>query len=247
MILHQDFTKQNIDTSTIWRSGQPWGVMHPENPHVYYSENHIRWESGSGLKLMAEKVDPREVLDANGSAHYPECALGLISSRFYFKYGKLDVEATLPRGKGLWPAIWTTAVDSWPPEIDILEAYSEKNPNYGNFIIPGMRLQSNVHYRKPGGGRSHIRGKNHWMWADPTREVIKYSLVWTENEITIYYNDKTVRKVTDPLILNDFNSSKGQIVVLNNAIQPNDWDGKSSFLTIKSLLLETENFVNPDL
>ena len=247
MLLKQDFINQPVDMNGLWRSGQAWGVIHPDNPYSYYSENHIKWESGVGLKLLAEKVDPREVMGPEGSIHHPECALGLVSSRFHFKYGKLSVEAILPNGMGLWPAIWTTAVDSWPPEIDILEGYSQRSPNYGNCIIPGMRLQSNVHYRKPEGGRSHIRGKNHWMWSDPSKKIIKYSLVWTEKEISIYYDDKMARKVTDPLILNDFNSSAGQIIVLNNAIQPNEWDGKSSSLIIKSLVLETENFIKEDL
>ena len=243
MIIRNDFTKENIDLIDLWRSGQQWGIIHPDNPYAYYSENHIKWEPGVGLRLLAEKVDPREVVDPNGETHHPECALGLVSSKFHFKYGKLEVEAILPSGKGLWPAIWTTAVDSWPPEIDILEGYSQKNPNYGNCLIPGMRLQTNVHYRKPEGGRSHIRGRNHWVWKNPSKTSIKYSMIWKEDEISIYYNDKMVRKVTDRVVLNDFNSSKGQIIVLNNAIQPNEWDSKSSSFIIRSLLLETENFI----
>lgn len=44
-----------------------------------------------------------------------------------FKYGRIDVSAKLPTGRGIWPAIWMMPVKSvyggWPRsgEIDIME------------------------------------------------------------------------------------------------------------------------------
>jgi beta-glucanase (GH16 family) len=166
----------------------------------------------------------------------------LVSSKFHFKYGRLDVEAILPKGKGLWPAIWTTAYDSWPPEIDIVEGYSEDRDNYGNLVIPGIRLQSNVHY-KEGENNRNIGGRNHWMWKNPTKHKIKYSLLWTPEKIEIFYNDCKVRSVDDPKILEGFNNSAGQYIVLNNAIQPEKWDGGTSEFIVSSLMLETERLI----
>ena len=51
-----------------------------------------------------------------------------------FQYGKIEIRAKLPLGKGLWPAFWMLGsnIDSvgWPKsgEIDILE-YVGKEPN----------------------------------------------------------------------------------------------------------------------
>lgn len=47
--------------------------------------------------------------------------------KFEFQYGRVDVRAQLPEGKGVWPAIWMLGADfdevSWPNagEIDIME------------------------------------------------------------------------------------------------------------------------------
>ena len=47
---------------------------------------------------------------------------------FFFKYGKVEVRAKLPRGDWLWPAIWMlpryNQYGGWPAsgEIDIMEA-----------------------------------------------------------------------------------------------------------------------------
>ena len=45
-----------------------------------------------------------------------------------FRYGKFEIKAKLPKGKGTWPAIWmlpssTTEYGGWPMsgEIDIME------------------------------------------------------------------------------------------------------------------------------
>lgn len=60
---------------------------------------------------------------------------GRISTKdkFEFKYGTIEVKAQLPRGKGLWPAIWMLGhdidINTWPAcgEIDIME-YVGKHP-----------------------------------------------------------------------------------------------------------------------
>jgi hypothetical protein len=242
MILNLDFTKEGPNMKTHWRSGNPWGVIHPASPYQYNAEYCVGHKKEIGLSLKCESVDSVEVMGPNGVVYYPDCAMGLVSSKFHFKYGRLDVEAILPKGKGLWPAIWTTAYDSWPPEIDIVEGYSEDRDNYGNLIIPGIRLQSNVHYREGENNRS-IGGRNHWVWKNPTKHKIKYSLVWAPDRIEIFYDDCKVRSVKDEKILEEFNNSSGQYIVLNNATQPEKWDCGTSEFIVSSLTLDTERLI----
>ncbi len=53
--------------------------------------------------------------------------------KFEFQYGKIEIRAQLPRGKGLWPAFWMLGSNieevGWPlcGEIDVLE-YVGKSP-----------------------------------------------------------------------------------------------------------------------
>merc|ERR1719258_984332 len=49
-----------------------------------------------------------------------------LTSRDSFKYGRIEIVATLPRGDYLWPALWMlpTGGGPWPTggEIDIMES-----------------------------------------------------------------------------------------------------------------------------
>jgi len=103
-----------------------------------------------------------------------------------FTYGRVDVRAKLPRGQGLWPAIWLLGQNitsvSWPScgEIDIMEMVG------GN------------------GGESKTYGTAHWQKLDgekgeagtsttvpvPLDEAFHvFSIIWTETEIKWYVDD----------------------------------------------------------
>jgi len=85
------------------------------------------------VKKNVSTVNNQLVISATkqGDTYYS----GRISSKdkFEFKYGTVEVKAQLPKGKGLWPAIWMLGHDidtsTWPAcgEIDIME-YVGKNP-----------------------------------------------------------------------------------------------------------------------
>ena len=65
--------------------------------------------------------------------HYTSASL-TTKKKFEFTYGRVEVRAKMPRGKGMWPAIWTLGSTigavGWPRcgEIDIME-YVGKEPN----------------------------------------------------------------------------------------------------------------------
>jgi beta-glucanase (GH16 family) len=64
--------------------------------------------------------------EAFGGKNYTSSRM-ITKSKFDFKYGRVDVRAALPEGKGIWPAIWMLGANidavSWPKcgEIDIME------------------------------------------------------------------------------------------------------------------------------
>lgn len=113
-------------------------------------------------------------------APYTSAAL-ITLNKASWKYGRIEVRAKLPKGNGLWPAIWTLGENmstvGWPKcgEIDIME-YFGKRPN---------QITSNVHYSLNGKIKSHhgeINGLNlHEDFHD-------YAIEWSQDEIKFFFD-----------------------------------------------------------
>lgn len=85
--------------------------------------------AGGALRLTAKQ----EAATGQGEGGRPQTfayTSGMVSTadRFSFTYGYVEFRARIPRGRGLWPALWLLPADrSWPPEIDVFEAVGQ-NP-----------------------------------------------------------------------------------------------------------------------
>lgn len=130
----------------------------------------------------------------------------LRSSRgFSFKYGKVEVEAKMPKGDWLWPAIWMlplrNAYGKWPAsgEIDIVEARGNRQYTDNNGKEQGV---------KNAGSTLHF-GSDFWhnKWPKAHGEKLassgsygdsfhKYVLIWDENHISISIDGSEVLNVT---------------------------------------------------
>ncbi|MBC7286251.1 glycoside hydrolase family 16 protein, partial [Hoeflea sp.] len=61
-------------------------------------------------------------------------------------YGYFEMRARLPEGRGHWPAFWlVSAVDGWPPEIDIFEVLGRENGARGSGAEDNL-LHLRVHF-----------------------------------------------------------------------------------------------------
>jgi len=113
-------------------------------------------------------------------ARYTAASL-ITRNRFSFLYGRIEVRARLPRGKGVWPAIWTLgtnrSVNRWPRcgEIDIME-YVGKDPH---------RVHANAHYAV--NGRHRSKGGKHKTKA-PYEAFHIYAIEWFPDRIDFYFD-----------------------------------------------------------
>ena len=81
------------------------------------------------LHIVAKRAGAAQVSKLAGRNYYS----GLISSlpTIAQRYGYFEVRAKLPRGKGLWPALWLLPQDqTWPPELDIMESIGDPRRVY---------------------------------------------------------------------------------------------------------------------
>ncbi len=100
-------------------------------------------------------------------------------------YGRIEVKAKLPDGRGMWPAIWMLPTDwvygGWPAsgEIDIME-----NVGYNPFVIVAS---------------AHTESYNHSIGTQKSGTINitdcytafhVYALEWDSNEYRVYVDDK---------------------------------------------------------
>lgn len=103
--------------------------------------------------------------------------------KMHFKRGKLVVRAKVPKGQGLWPAIWMLGANrmevGWPKcgEIDVMEYAGKKS---------GV-VTSNVHYANKKG--EHIRGAKVKKKIALEDEFHEYVLIWEEKTMKFYIDN----------------------------------------------------------
>ncbi|MFP2997781.1 glycoside hydrolase family 16 protein [Spongiivirga sp. MCCC 1A20706] len=136
------------------------------------------------LNLVAKK----ETFSDQGETK--EYTAARLNSKFAFTYGRVEVRAKLPTGKGTWPAIWmlNTNIDEdgaywdnkgfgttkWPKcgEIDILEHWG-KNQDY---------VSSALHNGASYG--DHVKNVGGQQITGASTEFHDYTFEWTEEKMT---------------------------------------------------------------
>jgi beta-glucanase (GH16 family) len=108
----------------------------------------------------------------------------LTSGKKTFKFGRIDIRARLPKGKGIWPALWLLPQDDvyggWPRsgEIDLMELVGhEPNKVYGTLHYgpgPGS-TQTSRGYTLPSGNFSD--------------EFHVFSVEWKQDQIKWYVDN----------------------------------------------------------
>ncbi|KAL5013320.1 hypothetical protein ScPMuIL_007590 [Solemya velum] len=129
----------------------------------------------------------------------------LRSSRgFSFKYGKLEVEAKMPTGDWIWPAIWLlpkwNAYGQWPAsgEIDLVEARGNRNYHDAqgkSFGVDqmGSTLHFGTDFQHDPYQAAHVeKAAKSGTFGDSFH---KYGLEWDENAIKFYLDDELILNV----------------------------------------------------
>jgi beta-glucanase (GH16 family) len=144
-----------------------------------------------------------------------------------WKYGRIDVRAAVPYGKGIWPAIWmlgdNISTVSWPAcgEIDIME------------LIGGEGLNDRTVY-----GTGHWEQAGHAQYGDSysltsgkfADEFHVFSIIWDANSIKWLVDDIQYNQLDiTPSELSEFKEKF--FLILNVAVGGN-WPGSPDATTI---------------
>ena len=100
----------------------------------------------------------------------------------FFTYGRIDIRAKLPKGQGLWPALWMLGENisevSWPKcgEIDIMEMVGGNADDRDNTVHGTVHWDNSGNYANYGGSTKLPFG----IFND---EFHVFTIDWTDREI----------------------------------------------------------------
>ena len=159
----------------------------------YYNKNAVAVRDGN-LVITAKKdsienesYSLRDSAQWKHDARYAEYSSGSITTkdRVAWKYGRIEVRAKLPEGKGLWPALWMLGENweevGWPEtgEIDIMEHVGfEPDSIFGTVHTKAFNHMLGTH-----------RGKKIFI-DDPYGTFHVYAIEWNRDKIDFLLDGK---------------------------------------------------------
>lgn len=217
-----------------WRYGMPWGTVHPSNLNQYYdSDGNLSFVDENGLNLLIKNLPKsfrkQDLARWQQTPNLPEeftvpVGVGYVSTKRTWHYGWFEAWVKLPKGQSYWPAFWTCGSKTWPPEIDIFEAYSHNSSTYDAHKGISSSLKSispNLHYGFKENQTKQQYGPANNFISGITDRFIQFVCHWEKDFIKIYYDGNPVFICTDPKILDWFNfENADQFVVLNHGLHP---------------------------
>ena len=178
-VWQDEFDYTGLPNSGKWGydlGGSGWG----NNEAQYYTDaiTNAKVENGK-LTITARK-------ESLGGKNYTSTRL-ISKNKGDFLYGRIEVRAKLPSGRGTWPAIWMLPTDwaygGWPKsgEIDIME-HVGYDPNKVLSTVHTETYNHSIGTQKSGG------------LTIPTAmtEFHNYRVDWTPYAIRAYYDDQLI-------------------------------------------------------
>uniref|UniRef100_B0T429 Glycoside hydrolase family 16 n=1 Tax=Caulobacter sp. (strain K31) TaxID=366602 RepID=B0T429_CAUSK len=146
-------------------------------------------DPATGALVVRAEPAPAEMVPLLWGKRY---TTGLLTTKFSFsqRYGYFEINAKLPRGKGLWPAFWLLPNEGkWPAggELDIFEQLGHE--------------PETMYFSVHSGAQKTIANKV-TLAADASRDFHLYGAAWTPGEVVWYVDRKEVARTTTPADMN---------------------------------------------
>lgn len=232
--LRKTFELWGLKWETCMEGERP---LHPSDSRYYINQDNVVVDESNEMVTLTMEHNPADVNWFQAEWRLPKIdytsqySCGLIKSVDTVKVNSImEAELKFPKGANLWPSFWLTACDSWPPEIDIVEAYTNNKGSYKDgwnfhwqwpFFYRELRFESNIHYK--GDKEEHkstgARAVHPKVMNKPVEDSWNnFKCIWTDDVIEFYINGHLVRKITDKYVLAKM-ATKGMWVIFN--IWPN--------------------------
>jgi beta-glucanase (GH16 family) len=208
-----DLTSWNFDKGDGCPNLCGWG----NNELEFYTEN-------ENLYFQEGKMVIEARLESRGGKSYTSTRLNSQNKRS-FRFGRIDIRAKVPRGRGVWPAFWMLGNNittvGWPRcgEMDIMELLGQE-PN---------KVYSTIHFG-PGPGSIQI-SRSLTATAPFSDDFHLYSLVWQTDRLRFMVDNQVISEVTKAdLGANNYPFNDPFYFILNVAVGGN-WPGSPDATT----------------
>ncbi|MDY2587625.1 glycoside hydrolase family 16 protein [Winogradskyella aquimaris] len=174
LVWSEEFNEPELNEN-IWSFEEGFVRNNEKQFYTQNNSNNCRVEDGS-LIIEARK-------EKNKNYKYSSASITTKNNK-EFLYGRIEIRAKLPTGRGIWPAIWTlgTNIDKagWPlcGEIDIME----------NVGYDPDKVHGNVHTKS----FNHNLGTNKGNFVVVDSLSVKYhvyAIDWTREKIDFFLDD----------------------------------------------------------
>jgi beta-glucanase (GH16 family) len=214
-----EFTGATLD-STIWTRETGGGGWGNNELQFYTNRTDNAFLTNGNLVIEAKQ-------EVFGNRNYTSARL-ITKGKREFTFGRVDIRAKLPKGKGIWPALWMLGkkIDQvgWPNcgEIDIMEIIGSA-PN---------KVHGTVHYGPQGSSTSTQKTGTYTLPSgDFSQKFHVFSLIWTADNIEILVNDISYFK-TDRTQVGAIYPFNEPFFMLFNVAVGGNWPGSPDATTV---------------
>lgn len=184
LVWSDEFDKPGLPDPVRWN--YEYGMIRNNEAQFYTfaRPENARVENG----LLVIEARRENWSEAGRTARYTSASV-TTEGRQYWRYGRFEIRARLPTGRGTWPAIWMLGQNiglkvgrvDWPKcgEIDIME----------NVGFDPDTIHANIHTEL----YNHVRGTNRGSKItvkDPWKDFHVYALDWSPEQIVISVDGK---------------------------------------------------------
>lgn len=153
MIPSNSFSSQSAFDAD-WNYNYPWGTDH--NGAARMDPKQAVLSSGNTLTITATKVSGQKPASHGGKSIDIHYLSGAVHAKEQFNVSSASgagydftADFKAPVAKGTWPAFWLTAVNGWPPEIDIAEWKGSGKISFNTFNTSSQVAARDVAYPDP--------------------------------------------------------------------------------------------------
>lgn len=178
LVWSDEFDQAGLPDPTKW--DYETGLIRNQEKQ-FYTRNRAENASVSNGQLVITALK-----ESWKGADYTSASL-ITLGKFSFTYGKVEIRAKVPAGRGVWPAIWTLGQNKnkvgWPQcgEIDLMEFVG---------MQPDL-LHFNVHTKAFNHAIKTNKGTR-LLVPEAWRDFHTYGLVWTPQQLDWYLDNKHV-------------------------------------------------------